>query len=553
LAVKAGGAGLAQQGAIQYWLRMAIDELLIRHVPEDQAVATALVAALKSFGFVAHASTQNQKYDAVPWVVLWSPTTAVDDDFAWECAEAARDSGNATGFDEVYVVAIGQVRSRPAFPEFGRPPLPRQRLRGSLVCDLSGWDGDPADERLAPLIFELPPPALTPEHLPFSVPANFGDMHWRAARASENLATMAGALTLGIAGNAHFVSEAQAAKINELRAHARKPAAWDRFGPSARAAAEAGPEVLHAWGSELKQAWHLKDVADEYAVLRPHQADNLLFAVDVCVGDGFKQLSWRTHRSLEEVLILARKGDTAALEACARGSELISHAANILEDQIKRGNAAAMYAAGTSYREPEYRRRLLLERAGKLGHAKSWQALGSELERHGKHRDAVQAWRKGAELGDWLCQFQLAQALDAGRYARRNAREAYAYFEKAADHEPQARIRLAQMLWDGDGVAPDRARAVHSFFHICLMDGGAYQPLIYIGDLYRGGLGGMAMDVAEARSWYEAAMCANYDVVRVVAGIRLQSMGISHPDAEQINDLDNEDRKAAVNYWVPKA
>src|SRR5262249_10105790 len=119
--------------------------------------------------------------------------------------------------------------------------------------------------------------------------------------------------------------------------------------------------------------------------------------------------------------------------------------------------------------------------------------------------------------------------------------------------EPQARIRQAQMLWDGDGVAPDRARAVHSFFHICLMDGGAYQPLIYIGDLYRGGLGGMAMDVAEARSWYEAATCANYDVIRAVAYARLQSMGIACPDAEQIDDLEGEDHEAAVNYWAPKA
>lgn len=143
-------------------------DLLIRHHPQDRSVAVQLSTALDKFGYRVRASSEKEEYDGIPWLVLWSPTSAVDDNFCWECAEVARQSGQQLGRDQVYVAATGGVRSRALFPEYGQHgPDGRPRLR---QFDLNDWSGEVADEGLAPLVWGLPPPATPNENPPFLMP-----------------------------------------------------------------------------------------------------------------------------------------------------------------------------------------------------------------------------------------------------------------------------------------------------------------------------------------------------------------------------------------------
>lgn len=357
-----------------------------------------------------------------------------------------------------------------------------------------------------------------------------------------------------------FAADEVQPRIAAIRALGADPRTWARFGPEATHAAEVGPSALHAWGKRVQEFYRLPDTDDQNKFLGSGSVEGLLFAIQVYVGDGYERLSHCEHRSLEELSALAGRGDSYALSTLANAYLPKAEIVDMLEQRVAQGDPAAMFALATLVATPsvpEYRQRLLLERAGALGHAPSWRELGSLLERlRSKDQDAIEAWRRGAALGDKSCQWNYANALDAGKHVRRDAEEAYRLYEGLENWSVHAWVRCAQMLWDGDGVNQDRSKAVHLFFKLALMDGGAHEPLIYIGDLFQFGLGGMQIDLAEAKAWYELATYANYDVIRAIGGERLRAMGVpSPPDKpwELIDDLDPTDQAAARCYWSPCA
>jgi TPR repeat protein len=534
-------------------------DLVIRHSPEDDALATRLAGALDAFGYSARLASAPETYRGTPWVVIFSPVSVNDDEFLFECAEAAQLSGKEHGTDQVFQVVAGIHPLVVELPEYGRslPSAPRRSSPYSAT-DLTRWSGDPSDGNLAMLIRELPPPSRRIEHPPIQLPQGKGDAEWKTARwlasyASGNLAEMGYWLTMSGADspdNDGFASAEFLDRVAQLRVSAQKPESWTRFGPGAVEAFAKGPAALHAWGERVKRLFALPDTDNDREALGRGSSEGLCFAIQVTVGDDFKPLTQRDHRPKEYFLRAAEKGDEAALMRLGYRKE---HAP-MLERLAEAGNPAAMYLVAHESSTPQQRQRSLLERAAAAGHVESCNALARRSEDDGDMKRHAEWLRRGAELGDRWCKIAYAACMDKGEGVPRDAAGAYALLQETSLAGDIYVLRIAQMLWDGDGVARDREAAVRRFFFLALV-GGYWEPDIHIGDLYAKGLGGLRQDRDEAISWYKVGLNANNNpVVQIVAAERLRQLKALPKDTEivPINDLGPDERRQIKRFWAPR-
>jgi TPR repeat protein len=527
-------------------------DLFIRHVRPDQERAGVLASALEAFGYVVSLRDAPFPEDENPVVLaLWSPTSINDDAMIWELAGRVRSAVDRAQSPRVYQAKIEAVAAR---IDLNRTcPMPDDRL--FFTVDLSDWSGAPNDDRLAPLIWQLPSPATPHASPPLTRPASRDEARWRGFKAQSDVAALANFLRIS-RRDSRKEADAQHAHLEELRSIGANPEAWRRYGPMTFAAATAGPAALRAWAQGIAEDCLLPDPdapSDAYGIGR---VASILFAIDVCAGVDRPHAFSRDLRSQQEMLGLIEAGDVAAMDACRRDFELSRAAAPALERLAKTGSAPAMHALSTGYTVPDYRRRVLLEKAAALDYAPALRDLAWQCKQRGKHRLAIETWRRGAALGDRFCKEELARALDAGKHVERAAAAAFALFTEIVSDwgDPHIALRMAQMRWDGDGVARDRDAAVRAFFDLHIGDEAPYAVAVHIGDLYRDGLGGLEQDREEAMAWYRGA-AFNGDVPGLVARQRLSELGAlsdgDTSDEPDEDELDPEEREQMRNFWRP--
>lgn len=468
-------------------------DLFVRHAPRDAGRAAVLTKALRAFGYAVDVgagppdhlvSAERFAAHAAGTLVLWSPAAATDDELIWEAAQCARFDAELERGDQLYEVLLEptpcriQARSTNVYSS---GPNATQRLSSFYLTDLSGWTGAVDDDRLAPLLWELPPARGPTADVTFERPADRDDAEWRATVAMADPAafgTYFDSWRLGWGNDRHAQAERLADKMGVARTIMANPDVWTRFGAEARQAASLlsrdGGAALHAFGMRLK-AGELDGATDAAAVTH---GDRLLLAIQICAVDHGPLLTLRDHRTRADLERAAALGQAEAMHRFA--------------DDIIRG-------------EDRQRGMLLLERAAARDHLPAFFLLGVFSD---KPIDKIRWWKHGAERGCSNCIEALADAYEGGvEGLQRNPRRAFeiraaapaerlGYMDKAA---------LARALWDGKVAPRDRDRAVRLLFEAAVAGGGNLQACVHIGDLYLHGRGGMARDVDEAVAWYISA------------------------------------------------
>lgn len=534
---------------------MADPDLLIRHLPVDGDRAHQLARALARYGYLTELTTSPVEKGRAH-LALWSPAAIVDDAFIWECTSFARvDTSGVPA--PIYEAIVTPIASRPAIhPYFGGRTAAARVLH---VADLSEWDGDPASDQLALLIWLLPPPFTLSPSPPHPRAADWKEARWRWLRARRDLAAMAGWVRdyIAPARSREDVAKLQA-EIAEVRKLGADPEAWKRCGPRTVAAAAEGPAALRAWADTLNETCTLPD---PHAPDRMHNISavaDLQFAIQLCVGVN-KRLTFSLDiRTEEELFAEIEAGNEKTISQTRYDGRLHPRLKTILERLAKANNGAALDVLADYPGTPDYRRRLNREKAARLGNIDAIRALVRHYDQKCKFREAIAFTRQGAELGDRECKERLARVIDAGKNVKRNAEEAYALYQEIVIHEPGWRdpsiaLRIAQMQWDGDGCPRDRDAALHAIFDLHIGEEAPYAAGIFIGDLYRDGLHGITQDREEAIGWYRRAMTFG-NAERAAARNRLKEMKaeLSPEDAEE-DDLDEDESERLRTFWRARA
>jgi TPR repeat protein len=148
----------------------------------------------------------------------------------------------------------------------------------------------------------------------------------------------------------------------------------------------------------------------------------------------------------------------------ARGLPLLQSAAD-QGDPVANWNLALMYAAGTSGLQHDVT--AALERcrlAADTGFAPAMATMGLLCASLQRAEEAVHWWRQAAQANDIEAQFNLAQALQAGRGVPHDSAQAMDWMQRAAEAGlPQAQTELGILYATGRGVAVDPIEA-HKWF-----------------------------------------------------------------------------------------
>lgn len=533
---------------------MGYSDFLIRHVEADADRANQLAHALGFYGYRTELTTAPVEPN-LTHLVLWSPTAIDDDELIWECARFARVDGSGPPAP-IYQAILGPVAARPAIhPYFSGSGRTAPHFD---PVDLSEWDGDPGDDQLAQLIWAMPQPAAPSASSPHPRAETRDEAHWRPLRARRDLLAMAAFLRLRIAPSRSRDDAAKyRAQIEEMRAIGADPATWVRFGPRTAAAAAEGPAALRSWAEEIHKTHNIPDPDAPDHVRTITAYANLEFAIQICVGVK-KALTFSVDiRTEEEILAAIEAGDGVTLSSVRYDRALLAKARPAIERLAGENHPVALTLTADLPGTPDYRRRLLLEKAAALGDIDAIGALARTLEFKRKFRETIPLLRRGAELGDRECKRQLAEALDQGKHVKRDAKGAFDLYNQIVENEDwtdkQVAMRIAQMLWDGDGCTRDREEAVHAFFDLHIGDEAPFAVAIFIGDLYRDGLGGVAKDREEAVAWYRDATTYN-GVEAAIARKRLKEMKVKLTEEDGEDDeFDEEEREMLRNFWRARA
>ena len=531
-----------------------MSDLVIRHVPADRDKARQLEKALETFGYAVACCEKAIPDDGEHTILaLWSSTSIADDGYIEELARHVRSATIQSKTSRVHEARVEPLLANVRLLGHWGRGAPDRLIFG---VDLSGWDGAPSDDILAPLIWELPLPAAPSKNPPLMRAESRDEAEWLGLKARRDIAAIAKFLRLKIApSRSREDALVQRERLEAMRAIGLDPESWRGFGPMTVEAVANGANALRAWGDLVAKEGLIPDLASHGTITR---YANLLFAIDVCVGTTEKHAFKLDLRSPQEVLAQIEEGDVATMISIAYDPEFSRAAKPALERLARNGNAAAMLALSRSPDTPDYRRRVLLEKAASLGDTLALLLLGWQLQARRKHKKAIEVFRRGAELGDVDCQRELACALDAGKYVRRDAASAYRLYQLALrrpDRDNQIALRVAQMLWDGDGVARDRERALHAFFDLHIGDEAPYQVAVHVGDFYRDGLGGLVQDREEAVALYQGA-AHNGDSAGIVAMRRLaemEALSEDDDDSEILDDdhLEPEELEEVRHFWRP--
>ena len=182
----------------------------------------------------------------------------------------------------------------------------------------------------------------------------------------------------------------------------------------------------------------------------------------------------------------------------------------------KLGNLPAMFNLGTAYYNGD-------GVPSDPTMAYSWFLLAQEGG-YPAAQDAVR--RSAAEFGEsstYEATFQVGAMYEKGDQLPVNYAEAAKWYRRAAERgsvAPMAKVRLAALLLDGQGVQQDRSEALN-LCRSAAQDGYA-QGQFCVGYIYQQGLG-LAKDPKEASKWYQQA--ANR--VHAQSALRLADMNIN--------------------------
>jgi TPR repeat protein len=347
------------------------------------------------------------------------------------------------------------------------------------------------------------------------------------------------------------------AEIAEMREIGADPAVWARFGPRTAAAAAEGPAALRAWAEKIDETCTMPDADAPDEMRTISDIAKLQFAIQICVGINKRLTFTQDIRTDEEVLALIEAGDSETIAKHRYDSALMQKARPAIERLARENHAEAINLLADLPGTPHYRYRVLKEKAAKLGSTDAIGALIRDLEFKRKYRDTIPLLRRAAELGDENCKRDLAQALDAGKHVKRDARTAFALYNEMQTKEgwrdTQLALRIAQMQWDGDGCPRDRDAALHAFFDLHIGDEAPYAAAVFIGDLYRDGLHGIAKDRDEAVAWYRDALTYG-GIEAAAARKRLKDMKVKLTEEDGEDDeFDEEEREKLSNFWRVRA
>jgi TPR repeat protein len=124
----------------------------------------------------------------------------------------------------------------------------------------------------------------------------------------------------------------------------------------------------------------------------------------------------------------------------------------------------------------------------------------------GVSRDEAEAnrlYRKAADLGNGLAQYQLGHQYEFGVAGiRKNLKEAARLYRAAADQgNVEAQVCLGRMYANGVGVTKDESQAT-TYYGKAAEQGSAVAQY-QMGNRYENGLGGLRQDYVEAFNWYK--------------------------------------------------
>ena len=163
--------------------------------------------------------------------------------------------------------------------------------------------------------------------------------------------------------------------------------------------------------------------------------------------------------------------------------------------------------------------------------------------RSAEQRDAVKYYRKAAECGDAIAQYNLGNCYFNGDGVEKDEEEAVKWYRKSAEQEnASAQYRLGLCYFNGEGVDQDKSEALKWFFKAAEQDNDEAQNLL--GDCYFNG-DGVEKDEAEAVKWYrKAAEQDNDEAQNFLGDCYFNGDGVEKDEAEAVKWY----RKAAEQY-----
>jgi Sel1 repeat len=147
--------------------------------------------------------------------------------------------------------------------------------------------------------------------------------------------------------------------------------------------------------------------------------------------------------------------------------------------------------------------------------------------------------RQRAESGDLKAQLDLANRLAFGDGLRKNAKQAFQWYQRAATAgSVDAMFNLAACLQYGDGVRPDVHEAIRWYQRAAGQD--KVYATFALGEIYLG-FGPVARDNAQSEAYFKEALAHGHPDARAALGL------LRKPQ------ITLEIKKRALKFWNPRA
>ncbi len=142
-------------------------------------------------------------------------------------------------------------------------------------------------------------------------------------------------------------------------------------------------------------------------------------------------------------------------------------------------------------------------------------ALGAETQSPPPNdcdAEATKWFRKAAEQGDVMAQYNLGIMYDVGRGVTQDYAEAVKWYGKAADQgDAKAQYNLGLVYVKGQGVAQDNAGAVKWYRNAAEQGNVAAQT--FLGNMYKTGRG-VTQDYVQAHMWFNLVAAKGEETAR---------------------------------------
>ena len=158
---------------------------------------------------------------------------------------------------------------------------------------------------------------------------------------------------------------------------------------------------------------------------------------------------------------------------------------------------------------------------------------GEDLYNQGKYTEAIESYRKSAELGNAKAQFKLGRCFDRGEGVEQNYAEAVKWYKKSAEQgDADAQNSLGNCYEHGDGIEQNYKEAIKWYLKAVEKEHKLAQR--NLGNLYYFGYG-VEQNYAEAVKWYrKSAEQGDAEAQYVLGYMYTEEQGVEQNYAEAV-------------------